>query len=386
MVQSMPDVSPTKWHLAHVSWFFETFVLKPHLPGYRPMHPEFEYLFNSYYNSVGRQFDRPQRGLLTRPTLDEVLAYRSHVDLNMQALLAGADIATTEPYDLVELGLQHEQQHQELILMDIKHVLSRNPLHPAYTKGQDRQLEATPAASGWLDHPGGVVSIGHQGAGFCFDNEHPVHDALLAPFRIATRLVTNGEYLQFIEDEGYDRAKLWLADGWTVVGREGWRSPLYWTLREDRWWEFSLEGLVPLDPAAPVVHVSYYEASAYAEWAGCRLAEEREWEVVARDRPVTGNFVEEGWLHPRSAAATSGVDQLFGDVWEWTRSPYVPYPGFRSAEGAIGEYNGKFMCNQLVLRGGCCVSPASHLRATYRNFFYPHCRWQFSGIRLARDV
>ncbi len=386
VVQSMPDVSPTKWHLAHVSWFFETFVLKPHATGYRPARPEFEYLFNSYYNAVGEQYPRPRRGLLTRPTVDEVYEYRAAVDAAMLALLEedDHDLAT-----LVELGLNHEQQHQELILMDIKHVLSCNPLHPAYRPAPEARSLAAPGLE-WIERDESVRWIGHQGDGFAYDNESPRHRVLVPAFRIASRPVTNGEFLEFIRDGGYRTPTLWLADGWSTVEREEWQAPLYWIRRDGAWHEFTLGGLRALDPAAPVCHVSYFEADAYATWAGARLPTEAEWETVAREQPVEGNFLEQDALGPRAAPADAGGAaapvQLFGDVWEWTRSPYQPYPGYRANPGALGEYNGKFMCNQQVLRGGSFASPASHLRATYRNFFYPHCRWQFAGLRLARDA
>ncbi len=386
VVQSMPDVSPTKWHLAHVSWFFETFVLKPHATGYRPARPEFEYLFNSYYNAVGEQYPRPRRGLLSRPTVDEVYEYRAAVDAAMLALLEedDHDLAT-----LVELGLNHEQQHQELILMDIKHVLSCNPLHPAYRPAPEARSLAAPGLE-WIERDESVRWIGHQGDGFAYDNESPRHRVLVPAFRIASRPVTNGEFLEFIGDGGYRTPTLWLADGWSTVEREEWQAPLYWIRRDGAWHEFTLGGLRALDPAAPVCHVSYFEADAYATWAGARLPTEAEWETVAREQPVEGNFLEQDALGPRAAPADAGGAaapvQLFGDVWEWTRSPYQPYPGYRANPGALGEYNGKFMCNQQVLRGGSFASPASHLRATYRNFFYPHCRWQFAGLRLARDA
>jgi ergothioneine biosynthesis protein EgtB len=382
----MPDVSPTKWHLAHVSWFFETFVLKELLPGWSACHPSYEYLFNSYYNAVGAQFPRPRRGLLTRPSVAETLDYRKRVDDGVLRLLA----ADPPPAALerIELGLHHEQQHQELLVMDIKHVLSCNPLFPAYREGgaaAARGPSRDPAPLTWISRGEGLHRIGAPGDGFAFDNERPVHRTFVESFRIASRLVTNGEYRDFIGDGGYERPELWLADGWARAREEGWAAPLYWVRRDDTWHEHTLDGLRPLDPALPVAHVSHYEASAYAAWAGARLPTEAEWEVVARELPVEGSFLEGGALHPRPADPGAGVRQLYGDLWEWTSSPYVPYPGFRTAEGALGEYNGKFMSNQIVLRGGSCATPASHVRPSYRNFFYPHCRWQFAGIRLARD-
>ena len=381
-VQSMPDASPAKWHLAHTTWFFETFVLEPgEGAAFRPFHDAFRVLFNSYYNGIGAQHPRPERGMITRPSLGMVRDFRGDVDERMQLLLQ--DRPGEDALKLVELGLHHEQQHQELLLMDIKHLFSCNPLGPAYRR---RPLERTQSAdeSAWLGFPGGVVSIGHAGDGFHFDNETPRHEVLLRPFEIASRPVTNREYLQFVEADGYRDPLLWLADGWELAQREGWNAPLYWRDEGDGWSEFTLAGRRPLDPEEPVCHVSYYEAAAYAQWRGVRLPCEAEWETAARDRPVQGHFMGQARLHPRPARG--GDSQMFGDVWEWTRSAYCAYPGFRPAAGPIGEYNGKFMCNQQVLRGGCCVTPETHVRLTYRNFFYPHMRWQFAGIRLARDA
>jgi len=379
-VQPMPDASPTKWHMAHTTWFFETFVLKPAASNYRPFHPQFEYLFNSYYNALGPQWYRPHRGLLTRPTVAEILDYRAHVDAAMSRLLDDGAF----PAPVVELGLHHEQQHQELMLTDVKYLLSQNPLRPIYREAtRAPQARAAPAAA-WIEGTpgGGIQAIGYDGPGFAFDNEYPRHDELLRPFRIASSLVTNAEYLAFIADGGYRRPELWLSDGWTAVRERGWEAPLYWAEHEGGWWSYTLTGFRPLDPAEPVCHVSYYEADAYARWRGARLATEAEWEVTARDRPVTGNFVESRRFHP---APGDGGTQLFGDVWEWTGSPYLAYPGYRPVAGALGEYNAKFMCNQFVLRGGSCATPASHMRSTYRNFFPPDARWQFSGIRLTTD-
>ncbi len=384
-VQSMDDASPAKWHLAHTSWFFETFVLERWQPQYRVFHPAFRVLFNSYYQTVGKQHPRPQRGLLSRPTLEEVLAYRRHVDRYLPELLArGADedggIAA-----LVELGLQHEQQHQELILTDIKHLLSCNPLHPAY---RERAPEAggEVSALAWCSYPGAIRSIGHDGRGFAFDNEGPRHRVVVEPFDLAARAVTNEEFLQFIGDGGYERPELWLSDAWSAVRARVWRAPLYWERQEEQWMTMTLGGLQPLRADEPVCHVSYYEADAFARWAGARLPTEAEWEVAAAEMPVAGNLAEGEMLHPMPAPSSPEPAQLFGDVWEWTQSPYAPYPGYRPPDGALGEYNGKFMCNQLVLRGGSCATPHSHIRATYRNFFPPDARWQFSGIRLARDA
>ena len=378
-IQSMPDASPVKWHLAHTTWFFETFVLQPHVPGYRLFDPAYGYLFNSYYNAIGERHPRPERGMLSRPLLDEVLAYRRHVD---EALLA----ASALPDALVELGLQHEQQHQELILTDVKHMLSRNPLKPVYQK----QWPLTPIrarAPKWVGFAGGLHAIGHAGAGFAFDNETPRHKVWLEEYELASHPVTHGDLLEFIADGGYRRPELWLSAGWDLVRARGWEAPEYWTRRDGGWHTFTLHGEVPVDPNTPICHVSFFEADAYARWAGARLPTEAEWELAARHAPVTGNFVESGALHPlalREDPPAGGLTQLFGDVWEWTRSDYAPYPGYRPAEGAVGEYNGKFMSGQYVLRGGSCATPGSHIRATYRNFFPPEARWQFSGMRLAR--
>jgi len=388
-VQSMPDVSPTKWHRGHTSWFFETFLLCPRLSGYEPFHPAFAYIFNSYYESVGARHPRAQRGLISRPGVSDVAKYRGYVDEAMARLLAhGTDRDTAV---LCELGLHHEQQHQELLLMDIKHVLSANPLRPAYAAQQ--AAGRTPVAgddggwraSGWLSHPGGAVEIGHRGDSFAFDNESPRHVAYLTPFALADRPVTCGDWLEFIDDGGYDRPELWLSDGWALSRLEGWRAPLYWSDEDgDGGWEvFTLGGARPVDPAEPVCHVSYYEADAFAHWTGDRLATESEWEAVASGEPTSGNLLDPAVLHP----PTEGPGhRLFGDVWEWTSSAYSPYPGYRAPAGAVGEYNGKFMVNQYVLRGGSCVTPEGHVRPTYRNFFPASARWAFSGVRLARDL
>jgi ergothioneine biosynthesis protein EgtB len=380
-VQSMDDASPTKWHLAHTSWFFETFVLAPANPDYRPFHPDFAVLFNSYYQQVGPQHPRPRRGMLTRPTLDDVEAYRAHVDRHVLELLGRAN-GRSEPLSaIIELGLHHEQQHQELILTDIKHALWSMPLRPEKV-GQPRAVIDT-APLQWLYFEGGIHRIGHAGKGFAFDNEGPRHEVLLRLFRLASRLVTNEEYMQFMNDGGYRRPELWLSDGWDTVCAQHWESPLYWEVSDGRWCQFTYSGMRELDPAAPVCHVSFYEADAFARWSGARLPLEAEWEVAAAQHPSTGTLLESGSLHPQPARG-KGLQQVFGDVWEWTASPYVAYPGFEPAEGVVGEYNGKFMCNQFVLRGGSCATPSSHIRATYRNFFPPHARWQFSGIRLAK--
>jgi ergothioneine biosynthesis protein EgtB len=383
-IQSMPDASPVKWHLAHTSWFFETFVLQPHVTGYRPFDAAFRVLFKSYYNAVGDKHPRPQRGLLSRPSLAEVHAYRAHVEAAVATLLA-----RTEPvgrlHELLELGLQHEQQHQELILTDVKHMLSCNPLKPAYAppRATDDAAGAPPLA--WSPFAAGVVEIGHDGAGFAFDNEMPRHRHYLSAFALASRPVTNAEYLAFMADGGYRRPELWLSEGWDWLQANRVEAPLYWD-DDGGWRQFTLHGMLPLEADAPVCHVSLFEADAYARWAGARLPTEAEWEVAAAGVPVAGHFVESGALQPRPAGrGSAALAQLFGDVWEWTQSAYAPYPGFRPAGGAIGEYNGKFMVNQYVLRGGSCASPRAHLRATYRNFFPAPARWQFSGFRLARD-
>jgi ergothioneine biosynthesis protein EgtB len=392
-LQSMPDASPVKWHLAHTTWFFETFLLAPHLPGHRPFHPQFRVLFNSYYNGVGDKHPRPERGMLSRPGLDDVLAYRAAVDEEMNTLLARRDPALAP---LIELGIQHEQQHQELILTDVKHLLSRNPLHPEYRK----PWPLTTVHAGrrtWIPHAERLREIGHRGDGFAFDNEQPRHRVFVPAFELASHPVTNGDWLGFIADGAYRRPELWLSLGWDAVQANGWQAPLYWIPQESGWRTFTLHGLADPDPRAPVCHVSHFEADAFARWAGARLPTEFEWEtaaaavVEAHPAPTAhdGNFLESGVFHPLAprAAATAGEPaQLFGDVWEWTQSAYAAYPGFRTAPGALGEYNGKFMCGQYVLRGGSCATPASHIRATYRNFFPPDARWQFSGLRLARDA
>jgi ergothioneine biosynthesis protein EgtB len=357
-VQSMPDASPTKWHLAHTTWFFETFLLRPHAADYRPLAPAYEYLFNSYYEAVGPRHPRPQRGLITRPGVAEIMAYRRHVSEAMAELIDRDDAASAP---LVELGLHHEQQHQELLLMDAKHMLSCNPLKPAYDRaGPPAPPRASPVE--WRGRKGGLVEIGHDGAGFAFDNEGPRHKVWLEPFAIASRPVSNGEYLAFIEDGGYRRPEFWLSAGWECVTGRGWEGPLYWEKIDGRWHVFTLHGLAPMRADDPVCHVSGYEAAAFAKWAGRRLPREAEWE-----------------------SAIAGLDGT-GAVWEWTASPYVAYPGYREPPGAIGEYNGKFMANQMVLRGGCAATPRDHIRPTYRNFFPPDARWMFGGIRLAEDL
>ena len=385
-IQSMPDASPVKWHLAHTTWFFETFILAPR--GIEPFRPEFRVLFNSYYQSVGDRHPRPERGMLSRPSLDEVVDYRRHVDAAMSRVLSEGTLdAPTRA--LVELGLHHEQQHQELILTDVKHLLSRNPLHPMYRKLWPLTA-IRPGPTRWIRVQGGVHEVGHAGAGFSFDNESPRHRVLLEDFEIASHPVTHGDFLAFIEAGGYRRPDLWLSAGWDTVVARGWEAPAYWQRGEDgQWLTFTLHGLESVEPYAPVCHVSFYEAEAYARWAGARLPTEAECEIAVADTPIEGNFVESGALHPlatREATPDGALAQAYGDVWEWTRSDYGPYPGFVPAPGAVGEYNGKFMANQYVLRGGSCATPRSHIRATYRNFFPADARWQFSGLRLARDA
>jgi ergothioneine biosynthesis protein EgtB len=386
--QSMPDVSPTKWHRAHTTWFFEEFVLGPNQPDHRPFHDGYRFLFNSYYEAVGARHPRPERGVVTRPGVAEIAAYRDHVDGAVVSLLA--DGVDEDLASLITLGLHHEQQHQELALMDIKHVLSRNVLDPTYRSTEPpADLSDQPEPTRWSEHPGGSVEVGHAGDGFAFDNEGPRHQVHLRPFAVADRAVTNAEVQQFIAEDGYGRADLWLSDGWARVQGEGWDAPLYWRLDDDgeRWSHFTLAGRQAIDPTAPACHLSYFEADAIARWAGARLPTEHEWEAVAATAAVDGNLLDLDVLAPRRGGATGpGPQQLFGDVWEWTASAYLPYPGFRTAPGAVGEYNGKFMVNQHVLRGGSCATPRGHVRSTYRNFFPPHARWAFSGLRLARDL
>ena len=381
-VQSMPDVSPTKWHRAHTSWFFETFLLKPYVEGYSEFHPDFSYLFNSYYEAIGERYARPNRGLVSRPGCAEVARYRAHVDDSMRQLIDG-------PLDaraafLLELGLHHEQQHQELLLMDIKHVLSMSPLDPAYTRpGPAAAARPAPRSTGWVAYAGGLTEVGRFGGGFGFDNEGPAHTVNLVSFEMADRLVTCGEWIEFMEDGGYQRPEFWLSDGWAMVRDADWEAPLYWSKDDSgEWTVFTLSGRRRVDHDEPVCHVSYYEADAFAHWTGYRLPTEFEWEAVARDCAPDGRFLDTDVLHP---AVQSGPS-LYGDAWMWTASAYLPYPGFRAPEGAVGEYNGKFMVNQHVLRGGSCVTPEGHVRATYRNFFPPSARWPFTGVRLLRDV
>ncbi|HET9419293.1 MAG TPA: ergothioneine biosynthesis protein EgtB [Chthoniobacterales bacterium] len=402
VVQSMPDVSPTKWHLAHTTWFFETFVLKQWLPGYRSQIPEYAYLFNSYYNAAGDMHRRDLRGLIARPTVAQAHRYRALIDEEIDRLLSSADdrlFLEIEP--VLTLGIHHEQQHQELLLTDIKHVFAQNPLFPVYRERKIDNREAAHVPQQFIEFDESTIAIGHDGDGFAYDNESPRHRALILPFALANRPVTNAEFLEFIEDNGYSRPEFWLSLGWATINEQRWRAPLYWMERDGEWWNFTLSGLRQINPDEPVTHISYFEADAYANWAGARLATEFEWERAAADVPVDGNFVESETFHPqpwhRHPADDHGLEahamkqdrhlhQIFGDVWEWTRSAYSPYPGYRAAPGALGEYNGKFMCNQYVLRGGSCATSRTHIRKTYRNFFQPEKRWQFTGIRLARDL
>jgi ergothioneine biosynthesis protein EgtB len=395
LLQAAPFVSPAKWHLAHVSWFFETFLTGPFLSGYQTFQPQFAYLFNSYYNAVGPQFPRPQRGLLSRPTVEEVMRYRRYVDQAMDELLATAgDAIWRQVAARTLLGCAHEEQHQELLLTDLKYNLALNPLAPAY-RADLAPRTASSTVLRWQECPGGDFEIGHPGGhptgaggdGFAFDNETPRHHARLDDYAMATRPVSNGEYRSFIDDGGYRRPDLWLSDGWAAVCDGGWQAPLYWSQEDGEWWTYTLGGRRRVDDDEPVCHVGFYEAEAFARWSGVRLPSEAEWEAVAQRQPVRGNLREKDVLHPAPGeAGDDPIGQLFGDVWEWTASAYQPYPRYRPAPGALGEYNGKFMCNQVVLRGGSCVTPQDHLRASYRNFFYPADRWQFSGIRLAKDL
>jgi ergothioneine biosynthesis protein EgtB len=389
MLQPMADASPAKWHQAHTTWFFETFILLPYAPGYQAFDERFTFVFNSYYKQLGGHPIRANRGLMSRPSLDEVRAYRAHVDDAMQSLLArevSPDIAA-----LVELGLNHEQQHQELIVTDAKYALWSQPLRPAYREprtGATRPVEHRPKNPPNLNFAEGIYEIGHAGDDFSFDNETPRHRLLLQEFSLVPRLVTNGEYLEFMRDGGYSNPSIWLSEGWDTVNAEGWRAPLYWEERDGQWFSFTMNGMREVNPGDPVCHVSYFEADAFARWAGARLPLESEWEIAAQELveqsgDIRGNFLDSDAFQPLPVSDQGGA-QLFGDVWEWTASQYTAYPGFQPAAGALGEYNGKFMCNQFVLRGGSCATPRSHIRASYRNFFPPHARWQFMGIRLAK--
>ncbi|MEQ9548562.1 MAG: ergothioneine biosynthesis protein EgtB [Coleofasciculus sp. G3-WIS-01] len=383
VVQSMPDASPIKWHLAHTAWFFEAFILVPHLKGYRIFHPKYDYLLNSYYESLGERVPAAQRGTLSRPTVAEVYRYRAYVDEAIQSLIA-ANPGNSELEALIILGLNHEQQHQEFLLTNIKHIFGNNPLRPVYNPN----LPIPPAPSvvkplDWLNYPAQLYEIGHNDEGFAFDNEQPRHQVYLQAYQLASRLITNGEYLEFIQASGYNNPDYWLSEGWTAARSQQWQAPLYWEQIDGDWWLITLGGMRRLNENEPVCHLSFYEADAYARWAGKRLPTEAEWETATANVPVGGNLLETGLLHPTPATGSDSPQQLFGDVWEWTTSTHQPYPGYRLEAGIIGEYNGKLMCNRLVLRGGSCVTSLSHIRPTYRNFSPPATRWQFTGIRLA---
>ena len=387
VIQSCPEASPTRWHLAHTTWFFETLILCEALPDYLPLNPLYQELFNSYYTSLGAFYPQPRRGVLSRPTVSEVYDYRAHVDTHMQQLFdeLEADRLAPEIADRITIGLHHEQQHQELILTDIKHAFSCNPLEPAYHAAAPS--DGVAGRQRWADYSEGLREIGCAGDGFCYDNERPRHRTFVEAFELAVRLVTNAEYAEFIADGGYQHPRYWLSEGWNCVQQRGWTAPLYWRREADDWFEFALHGRQPLQPDAPVTHISFYEADAFARWAGARLPTEAQWETAARDVQLMGNFVESQALHPLALdqpPADNHPRQMFGDVWEWTASPYVGFPGFQTAAGALGEYNGKFMCNQMVLCGGSCATPLTHIRPTYRNFWTPVTRFQFTGIRLAK--
>ena len=385
-IQTMPDVSPAKWHLAHTSWFFETFLLVPLAKNYRCFDPAYDHLFNSYYLTHGTPYARPARGLLSRPTVTEIYQYREAIDEAMHALFANlSDQAWKQAAPLITLGLNHEQQHQELMLTDLKHVFAHNPLRPRYRDLPVSNTDKVEPLS-WIAAAEGIHEVGHTGSGFGYDNEFPRHRVLLQPFALASRPVTNAEYLEFINDGGYSNPALWLSDGWATLQANNWQAPLYWEKRDGEWWYMTLGGMRPVDMHAPVCHVSQYEAVAYAHWTGDRLATEFEWETSVSDLAIEGNFRGTDYLQPIAASNRSALQQCYGDVWEWTASAYSPYPGYRVPEGTVGEYNGKFMSSQVVLRGGSCATPADHIRSSYRNFFYPKDRWQFSGIRLARDL
>jgi ergothioneine biosynthesis protein EgtB len=384
-IQPMPDASPAKWHLAHTSWFFETFVLRDHVPGHRLWDERWAFLFNSYYEGEGERHPRDRRGMLSRPSLDEVRAWRAYVD---EAVVSALPRLTEAALALVELGLNHEEQHQELMLMDLTAALAENPLSPSPWPGVARGPASLASEMAWIEGRRGLADVGHDGRGFAFDCEGPRHQALLHPHALADRLVTNAEWLGFIEDRGYTRPELWMADGWSWVAANRIEAPLYWSLGAEGWSRFALDGLRPLAPAEPAAHISWYEADAFARWAGARLPREEEWEAGAAGLdPAGGTRLDRaGPVRPRAAAAGEGLRQMYGDLWEWTMSAFAPYPGYRPPQGTVGEYNGKFMCNQFVLRGGSCATPRGHLRPSYRNFFYPHQRWMYSGLRLARDL
>ncbi|TYP93361.1 ergothioneine biosynthesis protein EgtB [Fodinibius salinus] len=387
VIQAINNTSPTKWHLAHVSWFYETFVLEKALPDYESLHPQYSYIFNSYYLQTGEPHTRSKRGLLSRPSVDEVLEYREYVNGQVLAFIEGAtpeEIAEFGP--VIEIGNHHEQQHQELMVTDFKYMFAQNPLYPKY-KELNHPKGSPPDSLNWISFDEGIYEIGNDGGEYTYDNEHPRHRKFLEPFVMADRLITNGEFMEFMEDGGYERSPLWLDDGWATVNERNWDSPLYWCKRDDGWYHYTLGGLRKVHPHEPVTHVSYYESDAFARWADARLPREAEWEVAAGDKPYDGNFVEDNKFHPRPLQQnTDGLKQMYGDVWEWTMSAYEPYPGYEPLPGALGEYNGKFMCSQYVLRGGSCATSETHIRKTYRNFFYPDARWQFNGIRLAKNI
>ena len=388
VVQSIPDVSPTKWHLAHTSWFFETFIVKPWMPRYRPEVPQYAYLFNSYYNAAGDMHRRDLRGLISRPTVAETYRFRESIDQCLGELVAGADEATLNEIEpILILGLNHEQQHQELLLTDIKHVLAQNPLYPVFCKATPSSENTPVTPQRFIEFDETIATIGDNGAGFSYDNEGPQHRALVPRFSLSNRLITNGEYLEFMDAGGYTRPEYWLSLGWMTVNEQRWRAPLYWIERDGEWGNFTLSGFRRVNESEPVTHISYFEADAYANWIGARLPTEFEWERAAAAMPIAGNFVDDERFHPAPALGSDNgaLQQIYGDAWEWTRSAYLPYPGYRAGPGALGEYNGKFMCNQMVLRGGSCATSRNHVRLTYRNFFQPEKRWQFTGIRLARD-
>jgi ergothioneine biosynthesis protein EgtB len=388
VIQSMPDVSPTRWHLAHTSWFFEAFVLHNTVKNYKPFHPQYSFLFNSYYTQIGERFTRSNRGLLSRPTVEEVYDYRKYVDKKVTEFIENCTEAQLIEFGpVIEIGINHEQQHQELMLTDIKHVFSMNPLHPVYIEKNTSPVNYIPKTS-YINFDEGVYEIGHPGNEFGYDNEFPRHKEYIKPFGLAARLVTNREYMDFIENGGYKKPELWLSDGFSIVQKENWKAPMYWEICDGEWWNFKLTGFHKIDLNEPVCHISYYEADAFARWAGYRLPTESEWEIAAHNLPVSGNFAENGNFHPIALEENenSSLKQMYGDVWEWTMSPYIPYAGYKTMPGALGEYNGKFMSNQMVLRGGSCATSSTHIRKYYRNFFYPGSRWQFMGLRLAKDT
>lgn len=386
-VQSMPDASPAKWHMGHTTWFFETLILSPHYSGYRPFDTQYHYLFNSYYESLGPRQPRPMRGMLTRPSLSEICSYRYYVDLHLTQYLSQEN-CSKEVLSLVELGIHHELQHQELLLTDILHLFAQSPIQPTYRASEPIGMPNQPPSSvQWIGFDGGILEVGHSGEEFSFDCETPKHKQIIRPFQLASNPVTNRDWLVFMEDGGYSNPLFWLSDGWAMVQEEGWQSPLYWGNEQEGWNSMTLRGYQPLDLDAPVCHISYFEADAFARWAGKRLPTEFEWEIASHSVEMVGNFSERKHLKPKAAAGNNpGLQQMFGDVWEWTSSPYIAYPGFKPATGAISEYNGKFMSGQLVLKGGACTTPQTQMRVSYRNFFHPHQRWQFSGLRLAADV